>query len=444
MNRTVVIASAALLLTLASVVAVLTKPPPLPVPPPPTNAQTLGAVTLEARLSHGAVPARGGELYAEYTVTWAGEAAPRHAPVSMAVVLDVSGSMQGQKLLDAKKAAHRLVELLSADDALAFITFGDVAERRPLLLMNDENKQATHAAIDAVVASGATLLSGGLEAGAEALRDATGTRRLVLISDGRPTMGVVEPKALAALARRVHDANVTVTALGVGSDYDGLLTQQLAEWGGGMYGYLRDGGALEEVLGQELVAARTPALRNVKLELGGALAVREVPGRNLDQRTLYLADLRPGQPTRVLVRLSSARAAEGTLAPVNARLSWSDPSLERHELATELKVLAIDDAQRAGLGRDEALWARGVTASGGSRMVAAAAAYERGDTHQAASLLDSANALFGSSADALAGQSEVRQMRVDFGGASADKRKELSRSLETKKMSDFGRANEAY
>jgi Ca-activated chloride channel family protein len=448
MNRTAIFVSAALLLTAAAGVAVLIKPAPLKPPPPPTLSKTLGPVTLDARLSHGAVSAQGGELFAEYTVTLApGAIEMKEVAVSMAVVLDTSGSMQEQKLDDAKKAAHRLVELLKESDELAFITFGDTAESRPLLRMNDENKRITHAAIDAVIANGATSISGGLEAGSVSLSSASGSKRLVLITDGRPTMGVVTPKELAAIAGRVHDGSVTVTALGVGSDYDGLLTQQLAEWGGGMYGYLRDGGALEEVLGQELVAARTPALRNVRLQLSSTrqLRVTEVPGRNLDGTTLYLADLRPGQPTRVLVRLQASRATEGTLEAMNATLTWNEPlNGERQQLVADLNALAIDDSNAANTVRDEGLWARGVNAAGSSRMVAAAAAWESGDMAKVSSLLDSANSLFGQSADALAGQTEVRKMRSDFSNASADQRKDLSRSLEKKKLADYGREAEAY
>ncbi len=448
MNRTAIFVSAAMLLTAAAGVAMLIKPAPLKPPPPPTLSKSLGPVTLEARLSHGAISSRGGELYAEYTVTLAPGAFETKAdPVSMAVVLDTSGSMQGQKLDDAKKAAHRLVELLHGDDELAFITFGDTADSRPLLRMSDENKRITHTAIDSAIASGATSISGGLEAGATSLGSASGSKRLVLITDGRPTMGVVTPKELASIAGRVHDGNVTVTALGVGSDYDGLLTQQLAEWGGGMYGYLKDGGALEEVLGQELMAARAPALRNVRLVLNGnrTLRVSEVPGRNLDGSTLYLADLRPGQPTRVLVRLQGSSTTEGTLEPTGATLSWNDPENgERHQLVAELNALAIDDSKSAELKRDEGLWARGVNAAGASRMVAAAAAWESGDMVKVTSLLDSANALFGQSADALAGQSEIKKMRSDFSNASADQRKDLSRSLEKKKLVDYGREAEAY
>lgn len=447
MNRTAIFVSAALLLTAAAGLAVLTKPAPLVPPPPPSLTKTLGPVTLEARLSHGGVSSQGGELYAEYVVTVApGALTATSGPVSMAVVLDVSGSMQGEKLSDAKKAAHRLVDLLGGDDALSFITFGDVVDRRPLLKMTAENKAATHAAIDAVVASGATLLSGGLEAGTDALREAAGARRLVLISDGRPTMGVVEPRALAALARRARDTDVTVTALGVGSDYDGLLTQQLAEWGGGMYGYLRDGGALEEVLGQELVAARTPALRNVRLRLDPTvLRISEVPGRNRDGSTLYLADLRPGQPARVLVRLVAARAEEGAQESLDATLSWSAPGdVARHTLTAGLTALAIDDARSAFATRDEGLWTRGIAAAGSSRMVQAAVAMERGDTAAANTLFDSAKALFGQSADALAGQAQVDKLQRDFSQASDGKRKDLARSFEKKALTDYGRGNEAY
>lgn len=450
MNRLSLFLSSAAVLSAAALLAVATKPGPLTPKHPAAASSHSGALTIDGKLSHPVVHMDGSELYAEYTVRLDDETTPTaDQPISMALVLDRSGSMSGAKLEDARRAAHRFVELLDGRDELAFITFSDQVESTELLTMTDANKVTVHGAIDAVTASGATYLSGGIERGTSALAMARGARRMVVVSDGQPTVGAVDEPALVSLVGRAHDGSITVTALGVGAEYDGLLMQHLAERGGGMYGYLRDATALEDVLGKEVAAARSARVRNVELVLESRdLQVVEVPGRHVrntvDGAVLHLADLRPGAPTRVLVRLQSRRSAPESELGLKATLRWRPLEGESQSSAITVSTRTVDDTDLVVTRREESLWAKGVSAAGSMRMVAAAAAWERGDYAGASNLLDNAKSLFGMSADALAGQSEVDTMRRDFGNASGSERKELSRKLEKKKLLNFGRENEGY
>lgn len=449
MTKTRILLGTALALSLAALMSVVTRPRPVVARPGEVAVSQGGAVRLEARPSHTAVHENGTELFAELTVTLDGELARADQPISLALVLDSSGSMSGQKLEDARKAAHRLVDLLTEQDELAVVSFGSdvtLSERRRL---DPKSRAGFHAAIDALQAAGSTNLSGGLEAGWNALRGATGARRLVMVSDGQPTVGLLTEPQLAELVGRVHDEAITVTALGVGADIDGNLMQHVSERGGGMYGYLKDASALEEILGREVTAARSAVARNVELELAGtSLRVAEVPGRHLEWRAgrqvLHLADLRPHTPTRVLVRLESQRVSSGEVARLDAEVSWRPLGGEVQHSQVGFTVAVVDDVAVVDGSRDEAVFSRGIGAVGSLKMVAAAAAYERGDLAGASSLLDNARTLFGMSADALAGEAEVNDMRRTFGSASAGQRKELARGLEKKKLTNFGKENEGY
>jgi len=101
-----------------------------------------------------------------------------------------------------------------------------------------------------------------------------------------------------------------------------------------------------------------------------------------------------------------------------------------------------DDAQ-AVASRDLEVFERGVTAFGSTQLVAAAAAFERGDSAAGSSLLDSARAVFGMSANALAGDDEVRHVR-SMKGKSGDELKKDARGLERKMLSNFGNENSGY
>jgi Ca-activated chloride channel family protein len=263
LTKTRALLTSALVLSLAAVVSVALKPRPAVGQGGAVIAEG-GGVKVEARSSHVALAERGTELFAEYNVTLEGGLeVPHH--VSLALVLDRSGSMSGQKLLDARRAAHRMVDLLRDGDELALISFGSDVSGGARRTLDAATRARLHEEIDAIEAAGSTFLSGGIEAGRAALMDATGARRLVVVSDGQPTIGLADEASLAALVSRVHEGLITVTALGVGTDYDGLLMQHLAEAGGGMYGYLKDASALEEVLGQEVTAARAAIARNVEI-----------------------------------------------------------------------------------------------------------------------------------------------------------------------------------
>lgn len=441
---------AALLSALAGIAALLTPPPP----PPPTGTPRAAddGLSVEAHKSHGYVHVDGSDVYVDVAVQLPAEERHRASNVSLALVLDRSGSMDGAKMADAKRAAHRLVHLLGPDDELGLVHFGTDVEVVPRRKMDEAGQAAMDAAIDAVQVNGSTNVSDALTRGQALLAGATGTRRLVLVSDGQPTAGDVTPEGLTHLAGALHEQGVTITALGVGTDYDGPLMQHLAERGGGMYGYLASAAQLEDILGRELAAARASRVRNLELslDLSSGLQLLESPGRLLERQgratVLHLADLQPGTTTHAWLHLRSSRLAAGSSPSVRATVTWTDLEADREHRATvDVPFVAVADAATFEASRDEAVFTQAVTAMGTVQLAAAAAAYERGDDALGFSLLGNARSLFGMSADALAGESEtLDRVGRDMVGATPEQRKHVSKSLEKKFLSNFGRENEGY
>ena len=450
MTKTRILFGSALALSLAAFMSAVTRPSPRIAKPGEVTASPGGAVRLEARQSHTALHESGTELFTELTVTLVSdEKDTKPELASIALVLDTSGSMAGSKMEDARRAAHRLVDSLNERDQLSLVSFGSEVSSTALQSLTADGKASLHAAIDALQPAGSTNLSGGLERGWSVLRAAPGARRLVLVSDGQPTVGMTSEVELSGLAGRVHDDAITVTALGVGSDIDGPIMLHVSERGGGMYGYLKDAGALEEILGKEVAAARSASVRNVELTLDPRLlAIAETPGRHVswkgNQPVLHLADLPLNQPTRVLLKLASGRAMPGEVARLGASMSWRALDGRRRSTELSLELPVVEDPALVERSRDEAVFSRGVAAVGSEKLLAAVAAWERGDSSRATSLLDNARALFGMSADALAGSDvdEVRQ-RLSRPASAQDKR-EYQRKLERKKLVDFGKENSGY
>jgi Ca-activated chloride channel family protein len=208
---------------------------------------------------------------------------------------------------------------------------------------------------------------------------------------------------------------------------------------------------LEDVLGRELAAARRSVVRNVELVLAprGGLQVVDVPGRWLERRgdttLLHLADLQPGMTTRAWVQLRPGQMHGGATPGLTAEVRWRRVEADEVLRAeVDAPFLAVADTAAFEASRDEAVFSQAVTALGSVKLAAASAAYERGDEASALNLLGNARSLFGMSADALAGTTEVDRVQRDFSKADPSQRKALARGLERKLMGNFGKENEGY
>jgi Ca-activated chloride channel family protein len=422
------------------------------VPPAAASAQpsvaSSGTLSFTAASTHRLLSSSGGDGWAVIDVA----AAVREVatqPVSLAVVIDVSGSMVGPKMVNAKAAAQSLVDQLGPGDQLALVAFSDSARVLPLASMDEPGKEAARRWIAELGPLGATNIEAGLSEGERALTGAAGVRRLVLVSDGQPTAGTTDRSALERLAAATHERGVTVTGIGVGTDFDAALMRGLAQWGGGIYGDLRRAEALEIVLSDELRQARKPLARNVTLAFRAGPHARVVAaaGRSLqhglDGTEVRLPDFGSGSTARVLVKLAHTGGGS-ELELLRPKLTWTNVDGVTEAVEARVVVGLTSELSEVNASRDEVLHADVARAFGNEKLQAAAEAMERGDQVRALSLLESAFALFGTSADALAGEEATLADTK-----SAWSRDDYDASLESKNMmkktlSSFGEKNNAF
>jgi len=152
------------------------------------------------------------------------------APVNLAIVLDKSGSMQGQKLHHAKTAAINAVRMLHPNDIVSIITYDDTVHVLvPATKASDQHNIV--AAIGRIQPSGSTALFGGVSKGAYEVRkfkSSERVNRIILLSDGLANRGPSSPGELGALGRSLGSEGITVSTIGLGLDYNEDLMTQLA------------------------------------------------------------------------------------------------------------------------------------------------------------------------------------------------------------------------
>lgn len=151
---------------------------------------------------------------------------------ALVLVLDRSGSMEGEKLEQARKAAWLAADALSSRDEVGVVAFDSSADWVVRLGPAGGSGAARRAAIGSLGAGGGTDLGPGLRAAHAALRGArqAAVKHVIVLTDGR-SAGADHPQQAA----RMRLDGITVSAVGVGPDADQELLKTLARAGGGKH-----------------------------------------------------------------------------------------------------------------------------------------------------------------------------------------------------------------
>lgn len=186
------------------------------------------------------------------------------------LVLDTSGSMEGEKMAQAREAARYVVEHLNAEDRFNIVSFstGVRSFAGELVPASGSSREEALAFVDRLEALGGTNIGMAL---LEALAQADGDRPLTILflTDGLATEGIVEtPRLLEAVAAEAP-ASTRLFAFGVGNDVDTVLLDGLAQNHRGTTTYVRPGEALDEVISAFYAKMSTPVLAELQLDVDG-------------------------------------------------------------------------------------------------------------------------------------------------------------------------------
>ena len=187
--------------------------------------------------------------------------APPRTPIQVALVLDRSGSMSGEKLAITKQAVARFIRSLAPDDRVAVVTYDD---RVDLVCGLEAPSESLARRIEGVRSGGATDLYGGWVTGAKIVGRGG---RVILLSDGLANRGrFTDAASLAShAALSYREFCVTTTTIGVGRDYDEALMAGMAREGGGAHYFAHEASAITDAFSQERFSAESIVLSSVQL-----------------------------------------------------------------------------------------------------------------------------------------------------------------------------------
>ncbi len=223
------------------------------------------------------------------------------------LVLDVSGSMDGEKLAQAKIAGHYVLDHLGPADRFNIVAFSTATRLCAPGPVSADRRAEGHAFIDRLTAQGSTDINRALLealAGADADRPAV----LIFLTDGLPTAGEVDPDRIVVNVAASAAKSVRLFAFGVGYDVDTVLLDQLSKDQRGVSTYVQPGQKIDEVVSGFYAKVSAPVLVDVTLDFSGV---------QVDDLLPYpLTDLFAGTQLVVVGRYRTGDAADLRLSGV--------------------------------------------------------------------------------------------------------------------------------
>ena len=363
-----------------------------------------GPVRLSGELA-GTKLLRGGDGLARLELAIAGHATDRAAiqpriPTDVVVVLDRSGSMEGEKLERARAATRALLRELGPQDRFALVAYAnDAVVAIPLTKVTSDTLPSLDARVNAVGVEGGTNIAAGLDLGlaTAALTDSLNGRiaRMILISDGMANVGDTSLEGLTRRASQAAGHACVVSSIGVGSDFDEHVMTAVADAGTGNFYYLDERRDLAGIFAHEFGAARTTVASALQIEITPAPGVRVVDaaGYPLEQKggsvTFQPGALFDGQDRRIWVTLSVPEGAGEQSLGRFALHYEHDGQRESLELPDDLRVSWAEREEEVARAFAPAAWARAVGQEEYGRLEdRVAESVRKGDRQQALQYID--------------------------------------------------------
>lgn len=190
-------------------------------------------------------------------------------PANIAIVLDKSGSMSGDKIENAKSAARLAVSLLNDQDIISIITY-DSTVNVIVPATKVSNKSEIYSAIDAMSSDGGTALFAGVSKGAAEIRKFLSkdkVNRIILLSDGQANVGPSSPTELGELGSSLSKDGMTVTTIGLGIGYNEDLMANLSGFSDGNHAFVKNAEDLAKVFKYEFGDVLSVVAQNVDVTI---------------------------------------------------------------------------------------------------------------------------------------------------------------------------------
>ncbi len=358
--------------------------------------------TLEIRPLRSAITPEGGVvellLRAVAPKRPEGQHTPSRPALDLALVIDRSGSMDGEPLREAKRCVRHILERLDANDQASLVVY-DNRVQTLVPLRPVQPVQAFDSALNGLESGGSTDLFGGWNGGRDSLGAETraeALKRILLLSDGCANQGIVDPDQISKHCETALASGIGTTTIGLGRHFNEELMSRMAAAGGGRSYYGERAEDLLDAFTEEFALLSNLHSRRLAIKLTTETGVRivSVAGRPAPRNgRIPLPDVAWGAVSWVQVTLNANRsdAIERLLATAVLEGESEDGAWTSEPVSLVLPV--VDSTAWATLPEDPEVADRLIDTRVGALLESARAALQRGDVDDCRKLLGVARGL---------------------------------------------------
>jgi uncharacterized protein YegL len=194
-------------------------------------------------------------------------AMPRH-PFHLTMLLDVSGSMDGERIDAVRRTLHLLVDAMSENDILTLITYNHEAKVcADSISINQDSRVSLHSTIDDLNADGGTNMEAAIN---KFLTIATNTEKpaidaVFILTDGHINAGLSSSAGLLRLLQNQMNQGIQINTLGYGAEHNSHLLRDMALRGHGSYTFADVAEVLPAIIGDIIAGLKEEVGRQAKL-----------------------------------------------------------------------------------------------------------------------------------------------------------------------------------
>jgi len=274
-------------------------------------------------------------------------------PLSFTAVVDVSGSMQGLKIVNTKRSLNTAAKLLREGDQLAMVVFS--SEANLVMKPAQVNKQSLNrwkGLTEELTPGGMTALHDGLKLGLIQASSMHSENNLtLLLSDGEANVGETDLEVIGHTAKLAADEGNVVSTMGLGGDYNEVLMTEIANQGRGRFYHVQEPAQIISCLSTELGEAANVAVRDVKIHIHLPKGSALIPLSSFfpceiqkNVATISIGDIPIDLELEIPLRLTLFSGKPDTRLSISGEVSYRSPG--NADLKTSLNQVTVRFVQK--------------------------------------------------------------------------------------------------
>ena len=198
-------------------------------------------------------------------------------------VIDVSGSMAGEKMRQAKRALLYCVNNLNPKDGFDIIKFSTEAYSLfgSLETANETNIKKAEKFIDELKPVGGTNIDEALNLALKKKNNSNRSHLIIFITDGKPTIGETSDENLLMKIEKMNSDDTRIFTFGVGNEINTHLLDKITEQTKAFRTYISENEDIEVKISNFYDKVQSPVLTNLSLSFSGGIKTYQTYPKDL-------------------------------------------------------------------------------------------------------------------------------------------------------------------